>query len=49
MKRILLVPFALVSFASARPLVFEGTEGPSKGRLFDIDPEGNIAAGCAAA
>lgn len=48
MKRILLVPFALVSFASARPLVLEGTEGPSKGKIFDIDTDGNSAAGDAA-
>ncbi|MFN0077301.1 MAG: PVC-type heme-binding CxxCH protein [Prosthecobacter sp.] len=79
MKHILLILFTLVSLASAAPLVFEGTEGPGKGKhivflagdheyrseetlpaiarilskhhgfkctvLFDIDPEGNIAAG----
>jgi hypothetical protein len=79
MKHILLALFTLVSFATAAPLVFEGTEGPGKGKhivfiagdheyrseeslpavarilakhqgfkctvLFDIDPDGNIAAG----
>ncbi|MDP1587763.1 MAG: ThuA domain-containing protein [Prosthecobacter sp.] len=79
MKRILLTLFTLVSFATAAPLVFEGSEGPGKGKhivflagdheyrseeslpaiarilakhhgfkctvLFDIDQDGNIAAG----
>ena len=79
MKRILTALFSVVSIATAAPLVFEGTEGPGKGKhivflagdheyrseetlpalarilakhhgfkctvLFDIDAEGNIAAG----
>ena len=79
MKHILLTLFTLVSLASAAPLVYEGTDGPGKGKhivflagdheyrseetlpaiarvlakhhgfkctvLFDIDPDGNIAAG----
>ena len=32
MKRILLVLIALTGFASAAPLVYEGTEGPGKGK-----------------
>ena len=44
MKRIHLAPFALVSFASAAPLVLESAEGPSKGKIFDIDTDGNRAA-----
>jgi hypothetical protein len=32
MKRILLSLFTFVSFATAAPLVFEGTEGPGKGK-----------------
>ena len=79
MKHILPTLISLATFASAAPLVYEGTEGPGKGKhivflagdheyrseetlpaiarilakhhgfkctvLFDIDPEGNIAAG----
>ncbi len=36
MKRILHSLFTFVSFTSVAPLVFEDTEGPSKGKLFDI-------------
>ncbi len=79
MKRILLTLLSLVTFATAAPLVFQGTDGPGKGKhivfvagdheyrseeslpalarilakhqgfkctvLFDIDKDGNIAAG----
>jgi hypothetical protein len=77
--QLLLTLLSFASFATAAPLVFEGTEGPGKGKhivfiaddheyrseeslpamarilakhhgfkctvLFDIDPDGNIAAG----